>query len=76
MWQQIDDAVNRIVDQISDLLAGKPGFLPLLGLAFILINFILQFFPGAGVWVVDSNLLLHLGLIMTIIGLLLIRPFS
>jgi hypothetical protein len=76
MWREIDEAVNRLVDQIADLLAGKPGFLPLFGLALILINFVLQFFPGSSAWVVDSNLFLHLGLFVTIIGLLLIRPFG
>jgi hypothetical protein len=65
--------LNRLLDRASDFLARRPGLLPLLAIMLILVNFLLQIFPGTGLWLVDSNLLLHLGLIVGILGLLLIR---
>ena len=61
--------INRLLDRISDYLAGRKGLLPLLGLLLVVINYIIQFiFPG---WIAESNLFLHLGLILAIIGFLL-----
>lgn len=61
---------NKFIDVLSEFLAARKGMLPLLGILLILVNFILQFFPGLG-WVVQSNLLLHLGLVVALIGILL-----
>lgn len=41
----------------------------MLGLALIVINLLVQFL-GAG-WLAESNLLLHLGLILAILGFML-----
>jgi hypothetical protein len=43
-------------------------------LVFIILNLILQVFPGN--WFIDRNILLHLGLIISLIGLLLVRPLT
>jgi hypothetical protein len=72
----MDDFMNRLVDKTADFLARRPGFLPLVGLAFIVLNFLLQLFPGSGYWFVDTNLFLHVGLAITIVGLLLIRALG
>jgi hypothetical protein len=72
----MDDFMNKFVDKAADYLARRPGLLPLLGLGFILLNFLLQIYPGTGYWIVDANLFLHLGLIITIFGLLLIRALG
>jgi hypothetical protein len=32
--------------------------------------------PLQGVWIVESNFFLHIGLIMSLIGILLIRPLG
>ncbi len=72
----MDDFISRLLDKASDFLAARPGFLPLIGVGLISINLLLQFVPGGGYWLVDSNLFLHLGLIMAILGLLLIRPLG
>lgn len=64
--------MNELLDRISDFLGERPGLLPLLGVGLIVLNLLLQFFPNN--WVVESNLLLHLGLIIGFVGLLLIRP--
>ena len=61
---------NQLLDTLSDYFAQRKGLLPMLGLLLVVINFILQFFPGLG-WVSTSNLFLHLGLILAIFGILL-----
>jgi hypothetical protein len=61
---------NKFLDKLSEFLAVRKGLLPLIGILLIIFNFILQFlFPSS--WVKDSNLLLHLGIIIAIIGLML-----
>ncbi|MCA9995580.1 MAG: hypothetical protein KDE56_07535 [Anaerolineales bacterium] len=66
--------MNELLDKLDDFFADRPGFLPLLGLGLIILNFVLQLVPGPGSgWFVDSNLLLHLGLVTSIVGILLIR---
>ncbi|MCP5097947.1 MAG: hypothetical protein GY943_20560 [Chloroflexi bacterium] len=64
--------MNDLLDKISHFLGERPGLLPLIGVALIVLNLILQFFSGN--WFVDSNFVLHVGLIISIIGLLLINP--
>lgn len=71
----MDDFLNNFLDRVSDFLAERPGLLPLLGIVLIFINFLLQIFPGSG-WVVESNLFLHLGLIIGFLGFLLIRALG
>jgi hypothetical protein len=61
---------NHFLDVASNFLAVRKGLLPMVGLLLIVINGVLQFFPGLG-WLVTSNLALHLGLIVAIIGILL-----
>lgn len=61
---------NALLDRLSEFLADRKGLLPILGLLLIVVNFVLQFFPGLG-WIVESDLLLHLGLVVTILGILL-----
>jgi hypothetical protein len=69
--------MNQILDKLNELIGESPGLLPMLGIGLIILNFLLQFFPGPGSgWFIDSNLLLHVGLLMSLIGILLIRPLS
>lgn len=61
--------LSKLIDKLSDFLARRKGLLPLVGLLFIIANLILQFvFPG---WLASTNLLLHVGLIVAILGLML-----
>lgn len=61
--------LSKLIDKLSDFLARRKGLLPLIGLLFIFANLILQFvFPG---WLASTNLLLHVGLIVAILGLML-----
>jgi hypothetical protein len=66
--------MNDFLDKVSEFLSKYPGLLPLVGLGLIIFNLILQIFPGS--WFVDRHILLHIGLIISLIGLLLIRPLT
>ena len=61
---------NQLFDRTSEFLAQRKGLLPLLGIVLVVINGILQFVPASG-WVASTNLLLHLGIILAILGILL-----
>lgn len=63
--------LSTIVDNLSEFLAHRKGLLPITGMALVLLNFLLQF-AGEG-WVIQSNLFLHLGLLIAIFGLMLAR---
>jgi hypothetical protein len=71
----MDNRLNDLLERINDFLARWPSAVPLLGLLLILLNFLLQLFPGPGFWFVDANVMLHLGLIVAIIGLLLVNVY-
>jgi hypothetical protein len=60
---------SRFLDKISEFLAARKGLLPSIGLLLVVINFFLQFFSLG--WIAESNLFLHAGLILAIIGFLL-----
>ena len=61
---------SKTLDRLSEYLAHRKGLLPLIGLVFIVINLILQFALPPD-WLRDSNLFLHIGLIISILGLML-----
>ncbi len=72
----MDDRINRFLERVADALARRPGFLVFVAIGLVLLNLVLQIFPGAGYWIVDANPLLHAGIIIGFIGLLLIRPLG
>ncbi len=62
--------ISKMLDTLSNYLAHRTGLMPSLGLVFIFFNLILQFiFPAS--FIASSNLLLHIGLIVAILGLML-----
>jgi hypothetical protein len=61
--------LNRTLDKLSEFLSRRKGLLPLLGLLLVLANLALQFLPSG--WLAQSNLLLHLGAALAIIGFML-----
>ncbi len=65
----------ELVRRVSDFLARKPGLLVMIGLGLILLNFLLQLLPAWPVigWLAEVNLFLHLGLIVSLFGLLVVR---
>jgi hypothetical protein len=62
--------MSRLFDRLSEFLAHRKGLLPLVGVFLILANLVLQFTASPG-WLVSTNLLLHLGLIIAILGLMI-----
>lgn len=61
--------ISTFLEKLSEFLAPRKGLLPLLGVLLVLINYLLQFFPAAG-WVAETDLLLHLGIVLAILGIL------
>ena len=62
--------LSRLVDRASDYFAHRKGLLPLLGILLVIINYILPFLIGLNV-ITQSNLFLHLGVIIAIFGIML-----
>ena len=62
--------LSRLIDQASDFFAHRKGLLPLLGILLVIINYVLPFLIGLNV-VTQSNLFLHLGVIVAIFGIML-----
>jgi hypothetical protein len=71
----MDEQINELVERINRFLVRQPGLAPLAGLLLIVANFLLQIWPGPDSWIAASNLLLHLGLIISIVGLLLVNVY-
>jgi len=62
--------ISKLLDHLSEYLAHRKGLLPIIGLFMIVINLLLQFiFPGS--FLATTNLFLHVGLIVSIFGLML-----
>jgi hypothetical protein len=61
---------SKLLDQLSDFLSHRKGLLPLIGLVLVIANMLLNLLTTQG-WLVESDLLLNLGIIMAILGFLL-----
>ena len=62
--------ISKLLDDLSEFLARRKGLLPMIGIMLVILNAVLQFFPGLG-WLVQSNLFLHLGVVVALVGVLL-----
>jgi len=62
--------LSQLLDFLSDFLAHRKGLLLMLGILLIVCNAILQFLPTAG-WLAETDLLLHLGIVVALVGILL-----
>lgn len=62
--------LSKLVDNASNYFAHRKGLLPLIGIALVIINYVLPFIFGLNV-ITGSNLFLHLGVIVAIFGLML-----
>lgn len=71
----MNERINNLVERINEFLVRKPGVLPLVGILLIFVNFVLQLFPGPEAWIARSNLLLHIGLVISVIGLMLVNVY-
>ena len=65
------DRLSTFIDTISEYFAHRKGLLPFIGMALVLVNFILQIFPVG--WVSQLNCFLHLGILVAIFGFMLAR---
>jgi len=61
--------LGKLIDKLSEFLAPRKGLLPILGVVLIVFNFFVQLLPTS--WVSQTNLFLHVGLIVAIFGLML-----
>ena len=62
--------ISEILDYLSEYLAHRKGLMPIIGLVMIFINLLIQFiFPGS--FFATTNLFLHFGLIVALLGLIL-----
>lgn len=59
-----------ILDRLSEFLSRRRGLPTMVAIAFVAVNLILQFIPGLE-WFAQTNLLLHLGIIIGLAGMLL-----
>jgi hypothetical protein len=62
-------AFSQFLDRVSGYLASRKGLLPTIGISLILLNFVFRLFPLG--WVTTTDLFLHLGIILALIGLML-----
>jgi TRAP-type mannitol/chloroaromatic compound transport system permease small subunit len=63
------EKLSHLLDSISDFLAQRKGLLPIIGLLFVIVNAVIQFLP-APTWLISSNLFLHIGIVIAIVGIL------
>jgi len=64
--------MSRLLDIAGQYLAHRKGLLPLLGALLVLCNLLLRLMLPQSWWSA-SDLLLHLGIVIAILGLLLAR---
>jgi hypothetical protein len=59
-----------LVQKLADFLERVKGLPILIGILLVVLNFIVHYIPGLG-FLDDSNLLLHLGVVVGLLGVLL-----
>jgi hypothetical protein len=66
--------IAKMLKHVGEFIARMPGLPILVGIGLTLLGLILQFLPGDWAvigWLAQTNLLLHLGVIIGFLGLLL-----
>lgn len=61
--------MNDFLDVASNYFAHRKGLLPMIGILFVVLNFLFQFFPLG--WFSESDVMLHLGIVISVLGFLL-----
>ena len=70
--KKLDTLLSRILDGISDYVSVHRGVPVLLGVLLVVLNYVLLIIPGVQLGFVETtNLLLHVGVIVGLIGVLL-----
>jgi hypothetical protein len=62
-------AFSNLLDFLSEFVAARKGLLPIIGILCVGLNFLLGIFSAG--WVATSNLFLHAGIIIAVLGFLL-----
>mgnify|MGYP001089987778 CR=1 FL=1 len=66
-----------LLDRLSDFLAHNKGLLVFVGVGLVALNLVLSLIVGPeieagfGAWLVQTNVLLHLGVIVGLLGILI-----
>jgi ABC-type amino acid transport system permease subunit len=69
---KLDTLLSKILDSISDYVSVHRGVPVLLGVLLVVLNYVLLIIPGVQLGFVEAtNLLLHVGVIVGLIGVLL-----
>ena len=64
------DGISNLIDRASNYLSDRKGLLPIIGIGLILGNLLVVILFSA-TWIAQTNILLHVGLIITILGFLI-----
>ncbi len=62
---------SKFLDTASEYLASRKGLLPLIGIGLIILNFLLVAILPTDWFIVKTNIFLHLGLIVALLGQML-----
>ena len=69
---KLDAWLSKVLDRISDYVSAHRGMPVLLGVLLVVMNYILLIIPGVQLGFVETtNLFLHLGVIVGLLGVLL-----
>ncbi|HUN22202.1 MAG TPA: hypothetical protein PK299_03605 [Anaerolineales bacterium] len=60
----------RLLNKLTDWLAKRRGLLTLVGIGLVVINFITKLIPGLE-WFAQTDLFLHVGIVVGLLGLML-----
>lgn len=63
------EILSKIIDKLASFLAARKGLLPLTGIALVIINYLLPLLTSH--YIATSNLFLHLGVIIAVLGIML-----
>ncbi|MCA1953517.1 MAG: hypothetical protein LDL12_00040 [Anaerolinea sp.] len=63
------EKLSQFIDKLSNFFAPRKGLLPLVGMGLVILNFFVGLLPLG--WLSSSDLLLHLGIVIAILGLML-----
>ncbi len=63
------NSFSKFLDQASNFLSQKKGFLPMAGMMLIFLNLIIAVISDG--WLANTNFFLHLGVIIAIFGFLI-----
>ncbi len=63
------NTLSQFVDRLSEFLARRKGLIPMTGIGLVLLNLVVRLASHG--WLARSDLFLHLGIIVAIIGIML-----